>query len=259
VSWFRDRDLLTDGHLWAERESELKGETERMARELRDNLLGPEVWGALEPRPGRSWPRAKRCSAPGATIRRSTSRGRRWSTPEETELNALLFSALRKVYAGRPEAERSVLLDGRTLDLGQRVPPQSLGGMLVLLEKKPVIEKGVRRAFSTADAGWILGELPHALRRIVEIRNPAAHGEEDPGPGDGPEGRDHGDRAGGGGGEDGEGGDKEERSCGVITPHRGGMPGTGPKWLVHSTGGKNASEAWLAWSRTGAYMRLDPN
>ena len=39
-----------------------------------------------------------------------------------------------------------------------------------------MIEKGVRRAFSTADAGWILGELPHALRRIVEIRNPAAHG-----------------------------------------------------------------------------------
>lgn len=94
----------------------------------------------------------------------------------ETELNALLFPALRKVYAGKAEAERSVFLDGRTLDLGQRVPPQSLGAMLVLLEKKPVIEKGVRRAFSTAESGWIPGELPHALRRIVEIRNPAAHG-----------------------------------------------------------------------------------
>lgn len=56
VSWFQDRDLLTDGHLWAERESELKGEGERMARELRDNLLGPEVWGALEPATRRrSW------------------------------------------------------------------------------------------------------------------------------------------------------------------------------------------------------------
>lgn len=56
------------------------------------------------------------------------------------------------------------------------MPPQSLGAMVVLLEKKPVIAKGVRSARSTADAGWILGELPHALRRILEIRNPAAHG-----------------------------------------------------------------------------------
>ena len=46
VSWFRDRDLLTDGQIWAERESGLKG---------------------------------------------------------QTELNALLFPALRKVYASRPE------------------------------------------------------------------------------------------------------------------------------------------------------------
>jgi len=54
VSWFLD--LVKDGHLWAERESELKGETERMALELRDNLLRPEVWGALEPATrGRGW------------------------------------------------------------------------------------------------------------------------------------------------------------------------------------------------------------
>ena len=33
VSWFGDRDFLTDGHLWAERESELKGQTERTGRE----------------------------------------------------------------------------------------------------------------------------------------------------------------------------------------------------------------------------------
>ena len=42
---------LTDGQLWAQRESEPRGETERMARELRDNLLGPDVWSVLEPLP----------------------------------------------------------------------------------------------------------------------------------------------------------------------------------------------------------------
>jgi hypothetical protein len=74
------------------------------------------------------------------------------------------------------ETERSVFLDRRTLDLVQRVPPQSLGGMIVQLEKKLVIDKGLRRAFSTAGAGWLLPELPHALRRIVEIRNPMGQG-----------------------------------------------------------------------------------
>ena len=38
ASWFSDRDVLTDGQLWAQRESELRGETERMARELHDTL-----------------------------------------------------------------------------------------------------------------------------------------------------------------------------------------------------------------------------
>ena len=42
---------------------------------------------------------------------------------------------LRNVYAGKPEVDRSVLLGGRTLELGLRVPPQSLGAMLVLLKR----------------------------------------------------------------------------------------------------------------------------
>jgi hypothetical protein len=49
VTRFEDRDLPSDGYLWAKRESELQGETERMAQEPGDNLLGPKVWGALEP------------------------------------------------------------------------------------------------------------------------------------------------------------------------------------------------------------------
>jgi hypothetical protein len=54
------RDVVTDGQLWAQREAERRGEAERMARELRDNLLGPEVWGALEPATRRR-KRERRC------------------------------------------------------------------------------------------------------------------------------------------------------------------------------------------------------
>src|SRR5690606_28990165 len=46
--WFGDQDLLTGGRLWAERDADLRGEVARIARELRENLLGDEVWAVLE-------------------------------------------------------------------------------------------------------------------------------------------------------------------------------------------------------------------
>lgn len=47
--WFADRDLLTSGRLWAERDADLRGDTQRLARELPDNLFGRAVWNAFEP------------------------------------------------------------------------------------------------------------------------------------------------------------------------------------------------------------------
>jgi hypothetical protein len=49
VRWFRDTATLLDGRLWVERDAANRSETERMARELRDNLIGPELWAVLEP------------------------------------------------------------------------------------------------------------------------------------------------------------------------------------------------------------------
>jgi len=176
VSWFADRDVLTDGQLWAQRESELKSETERMHKELRDNLLGPDVWSVLEPST-----RTFLASAEAVFRARKDDPGFDFSGPAveyakavETELNHLLLPALRKALAGKAVADRSVLLDHRTLDLGLRAPPQSLGTLLVMLEKKPAVEKALRQALPH-DHSWLLGELPHALRRVLEVRNPAAH------------------------------------------------------------------------------------
>ena len=176
VSWFSDKEILTEGVLWAQRESELKGETERMARELRDNLLGPEVWAVLQPAT-----RTFLASAEAVFRTRKDDPAFDFSGPAveyakavEVELNALLVPALRKLLAGKPQPDRTVLLDGRTLDLGVPIPPQALGSLLVLIEKKPVVQKTVRQAF-VHDHAWILGELPHCLRRVIDLRNPAAH------------------------------------------------------------------------------------
>lgn len=176
ISWFADRDVLTEGELWAQRESELKGETERMQKELRDNLLGPDIWAALEPAT-----RTFLASAEAVFRARRDDPAFDFSGPAveyakavETELNALLFPAMRKALSGYQEADRSVLVDGRTLDLGQRVPPQSLGVMQVMLEKKPLVAKALRSSLPH-DHAWLSGELHHQLRKIAEIRNPAAH------------------------------------------------------------------------------------
>lgn len=49
MRWFADRDFLTSGRLWAERDADLRADTQRLAHELPDNLLGRKVWNALEP------------------------------------------------------------------------------------------------------------------------------------------------------------------------------------------------------------------
>src|SRR5690606_20307772 len=47
--WFDPAQAPDDGRLWAERDAENRGEVERLGPELRDNLLGRDVWAALEP------------------------------------------------------------------------------------------------------------------------------------------------------------------------------------------------------------------
>jgi hypothetical protein len=55
------------------------------------------------------------------------------------------------------------------------VPHQSLGSLKVLLEKEEVVQKVLRQTLNATDAGWLLGELPHQLGPLSELRNPAAH------------------------------------------------------------------------------------
>jgi len=48
-SWFGDRAALLESRLWAERDAGYRGQTERMAAELRDNVVGRTLWAALDP------------------------------------------------------------------------------------------------------------------------------------------------------------------------------------------------------------------
>jgi hypothetical protein len=73
--------------------------------------------------------------------------------------------------------DRDVVVDGRRIDLGARVPHQSLGTILHLLEHDDAVGRALGTAFSHADAGTLRGIAPREIRGLLELRNPAAHSE----------------------------------------------------------------------------------
>jgi hypothetical protein len=176
-SWFPQGSVLTDGQLWVQYDADLRGETDRMGRELRDNLLGTAVWAALDP--------ATRSFLASAE---ATFRNRRddpnfdfsgaaigYAKAMEAELNALLFPAMRRPAARLPAAERTARVDGAPVDLRGAVTHQTLGTVLNLLLHDDAVRRCVKSGFSGADGGWLLGQLPHYLEPVVDLRNPAAH------------------------------------------------------------------------------------
>lgn len=177
--WFEARDELADGLLWVQHDARQRSETEQIAGELRDNLLGEAVWHTLAPTS-----RAFLSVAEAIYRARRRDPGFDFSTAMveytkalEVELNDLLFRALRGTLGSKPIADRTVNLDGHSTDLAKRVPHQSLGAIRVLLSTNTVVESGLRIA-APHDANWLLGELPHVLGPLVDLRNPAAHSQQ---------------------------------------------------------------------------------
>ena len=171
-NWFADAEPLTDGRLWAERDAERRSEVPRLARELRDNLIGRTLWSVLEPgtrtflataeavfRTRRDDPRFN-FSAPAVEYAKAV----------ETELNALIFPVLARTLKGK---DRILYVDGKPLNVGERVPHQSLGALRHLLE-----DDAVRRAIGGAlprQGTWLTGILPARLEVLADLRNAAAH------------------------------------------------------------------------------------
>lgn len=175
--WFPQSAALTDGLLWVQHDADRRGETDRMGRELRDNLLGVTIWSALDV--------ATRSFVASAE---ATFRNRRddphfdftgpaigYAKAVEAELNALLFDGVRAAAARLQLPERTARVDSRPLDLAARVPPQPLGTVLNLLRHDDALHRCLKASFAQADWKWLLGELPSHVEPVVALRNPAAH------------------------------------------------------------------------------------
>ena len=177
-AWFSDTAALLDGPWWVEYEAAFRGETERMVQELRDNLLGTAVWSQLEPTS-----RSFLASAEAVFRARRNDPQFDFSGPVleyvkavETELNHLIFPALGRVLKGRPPAQREIRVREGRLDLGGRVPHQSLGTLKLLLEKEETVRRNLEQAVGL-EARWLLGELPSRIAPLADRRNPGAHSE----------------------------------------------------------------------------------
>ncbi len=176
--WFSDRDALTEGGLWAQRAAELRSDAERMSRELRDNLFGRDLWAAMEPATRSFLASAEavfraRRDDPGFDL---SGVAVEYAKAVETELNALVFPAVRRAMKSRAPAERETHVDGRRLDLGGAVPHQTLGTIRTLLAQEGPVQAAIRQQMPH-DHSWILGILPRELEKLVELRNAGAHSE----------------------------------------------------------------------------------
>jgi hypothetical protein len=177
VSWFGDRAEMTGGALWAEHDAAVRGGVERMSRELRDNLLGRALWARLEP--------ATRTFLAAAE---ATYRARRddprfdfsgalvsYAKAVETELNAVVFRALRAALARSAPHERVVWTRGERIDLDAPLRHQGLGALQHLLTDGQT--GGLLRRAMQPHGAWLTGVLPVELEALAEARNRAAHSE----------------------------------------------------------------------------------
>jgi hypothetical protein len=171
-AWFADTEQLTDGRMWAERDAELRSEVPRLARELRDNLIGRTLWSVLEPGTRTFLATAEAVFRPHQDDPRFnfSSPAVEYAKAVESELNALLFPVLDRTLKDK---DRILYLDGKPLNVGGRVPHQSLGVLRYLLE-----DDAVRRALRAAvpqHGNWLTGILPTRLQILADLRNAAAH------------------------------------------------------------------------------------
>ncbi len=176
VGWFSDRAALTDGRLWAERDAALRGETERLAQDLRDNLIGRSVWALLEPASTAFLASAEAVfrshrDDPGFDF---SACAVEYAKAVEAELNAVVFRPLRRRLAHAASSDRIAHSDEQPCDLAGLVPHQGLGAIQHLLLHDAVIGKAIRSVYPH-DHKWLLGILPSALEPLVALRNPAAH------------------------------------------------------------------------------------
>lgn len=163
------RDQATGGRLWVEFDAERAG-IGAMERELRENVLGDDVWAGLEP--------AARSFIASAEKMYRDNLGEHafdfagviveFAKALEVQCNTLL----RRALCDAPAEARRINVDGRTVDV-REAPWLSLGQLQRLLGEQWETSQYLRRRLVNGE--WFVGSFPVVLREFAEQRNTAAH------------------------------------------------------------------------------------
>ena len=159
---------LLDGQYWAEADAALTG-LGAIERELRDNLLGEEAWNGLDLSTRTFIATAERI------FRTHRAAGFDFSGVVVNLAKALevqVAGLVRQALATAPEAERTVVIDGKSIDVTRGIP-LSLGMLGRVLMKDGTIRNALRPRLINGD--WLLNKGGAVLQSFSNHRNPAAH------------------------------------------------------------------------------------
>lgn len=166
-----ERDLLTDGALWARFDAE-QGGVGALEATLRDDHFGARAWSALDASARRFLAMAERTMRehrrdPAADLSPVLVG---YGKAIEAHTNELLRRAMRTA----PDAARRVKV-GDTTRLLPDALPLTLGQIAYALGGEPALGDFLRRVLD--HGAFFTGEFAVVLDELALARNPAAHGE----------------------------------------------------------------------------------
>ena len=167
----RERELLTDGALWARFDAE-QGGVGALEATLRDDHFGARAWNALDASARRFIAMAER------TMRENRRDPAADLSPVlvgygkaiEAQVNQVLRVAMR----GAPDAARRVKVGDATRFLPNALP-LTLGQIAYVLGGEPDLGVHLRRVLE--QGAFFTGEFAAFIDAFADARNPAAHGD----------------------------------------------------------------------------------
>ena len=163
------RSSLLDGQYWAEADAGRTG-LGAIERELRENVLGEEAWNGLD--------LTTRTFIATAELVFRTNRGDAGFDFAGVVVNLAkalevqVTGLVRRALAGAPEAERTVTIGDKSIDVTRGIP-LSLGMLGRVLAEDKVFREALRPRLINGD--WLLTSGGRVLQAFSNHRNPAAH------------------------------------------------------------------------------------
>ena len=160
---------LLEGQYWAEADAGRTGLGE-IERELRENVLGEYVWNGLDLSTRTFVATAEQIFRANRSIAGFDFSGVVVNLAKALEVQ--VTGLVRRALAAAPEAERTVVIEGRSIDV-TRGTPLSLGMLGRVLMKDETIRNALKPRLINGD--WLLTKGGAVLQSFSNHRNPAAH------------------------------------------------------------------------------------